>query len=169
MHSKYLSRVLMIFVNHCAASKFRYTHNTISMIHPVLLYRINSRIDFTARTVEISGMYMNTKRFATYHFGMYTGRISQPVVRMDNIKFLLTGYYSGNDREVINFLVQVSGITSCKLHTSQIIDVHIRKIGINMIAERIVFFRRHLQQARLQVVIIDITPYNRYLVHTDYF
>ena len=140
VHGKYFSWILMIFINHRTAGQFGHTHDTVGMIHTVLLNRINSRIDFSARTVKIRSVHMNTKRFAAHHLGVHTGRISQPVMRMDNIKLLLTGYYSGNNRKVVDFLVQISRITSCKLHTSQIIDMHIGEIGINMVAERIIFF-----------------------------
>ena len=169
MHGKYLSGVLMILVNNSATSKLGYAHDTIGMIHTILLNRINSRIDFATRTVKIRSMHMDAKRLSANHFGMYSGRVSQPVMRMNDIKLLLTGYYSGNDREIINFFVQVPGITTSKLHTPQIIHMHIRKIGINMIAERVIFFRCHFQQAGLQVVVVDITPHDGYLIHTDYF
>ena len=112
---------------------------------------------------------MDAKRLSANHFSMYSGRVSQPVMRMNDIKLLLTGYYSGNDREIINFFVQVPGITTSKLHTPQIINMHIRKIGINMIAERVIFFRCHFQQTGFQVVVVDITPHDGYLIHTDYF
>ena len=49
-------------------------------------------------------------------------------MHVNDIKLLLTGYYSGNDREIINFFVQVPGITTSKLHTPQIIHMHIRKV-----------------------------------------
>lgn len=131
----------MVFIYHCTPGKLGHTHDTVGMIHTVLLDRIDSRIDFSARTVKIRSMHMDTKRFAAHHLGVHTGRISQPVMRMNNVELLLTGYYSGNNRKIVDFLVQISRITSCKLHTSQIIDMHIGEIGINMVAERIIFFR----------------------------
>ena len=68
---------------------------------------------------------MDAQRFATYQLGMHTSRISQPVVRMDNIKFLLARNHTGNNRKVIDLIMKISRIAAGKLHTPQIIDVHI--------------------------------------------
>ena len=38
-----------------------------------------------------------------------------------------------------------------------------------MITERIILLWCHFQQAGLQVVVVDITPHDGYLIHTDYF
>ena len=146
MHSRHLLRVLKILMDHSLTGQFAHTHDVVGIVHTILLNGIHCRIDIAATTVEISSMHMDHQWLTRYLLGMYPCRISQPVMRMNDIKLLLTGYYSGNDREIINLFVQVPGITTCKFHTSQIIHMHIRKIGIDMVAERVIFFRCHLQQ-----------------------
>ena len=97
MHGKHLSRILMILIYHCAASKLRYTHDAVCIIHSVLLHRINGRIHLAARTVKVRCMHMDAERLATYHFRMYSGRVCQPVVSMNNVEFLLACHNSGYD------------------------------------------------------------------------
>ena len=168
VHGKYLSWVLMILIDNCATGKLRYAHNAIGVIHSVLFHRIDSRINLSSRTVKISGMNMNAERLAAYHFRMHTGRIGQPVVCVDNVKLLLTRHHSGYNRKVIDFFMQISRITAGKVHTAKVVDVHIREIRIDMVAQSVVLFRTHCRQTRLQIIIIDVTPYDRHLVHADY-
>ena len=169
VHGKHLLGVLMVLLNNRAAGQFGHAHDAVGIIHTVLLHRIDGRIDFSARTVKVRSMDMDTERLSAHHLGMHSGRIRQPVVGMNNIKFLLASHYSGNHREVVYLFVQVAGITASKVHAAYVIDVHIREIRINMVAERIIIFRRHVaRQPRLQIIVIDITPHDRHLVHAHY-
>ena len=63
-------------------------------------------------------MDMDAERLSAHHLGMHSGGIRQPVVGMNNIKFLLASHYSGNHREVVYLFVQVAGITAGKVHTA---------------------------------------------------
>ena len=141
VHGKTFARVLMILVNNSLTGQLGHTHNTVGMIHAILFHSIYRRIHLTARTVKISSMHMDTQRFATYQLGMHTSRISQPVVRMDNIKFLLARNHPCNNRKIIDLIMKVSRIAAGKLHTPQVIDVHVREIRIDMITESIILFR----------------------------
>jgi hypothetical protein len=168
MHGKYLSRILMILVDNSTTGKFRHTHNAVGIIHSVFFHGIDRGVNLPPRTVKICCMHMDTERFATHHLRMYTSRICQPIVRMNNVEFLLTCHNSGYNREVIDFFVQISGITAGKVHTTKIIDVHIGEIRVNMVAQSIILLRTHCRQTRLQIIVINITPHDRHLVHTDY-
>ena len=111
------------------------------MIHTILFDRINGWIHFSTRTVKVCGMHMDTKRFSTYHLSMHTSGISQPVVSMNNIKFLLTSHYSGYDGVIIDFLMQVFRITTGKFHATKVVHMHVREIRIDMITEGIILLR----------------------------
>ena len=87
-------------------------------------------------------MYVNAEGLAAYHLGMYAGRIGQPVVGMDDVELLLAGYYTSNDGEVVDLFVQVARIATGKLHATQVVDVHIGEVCINMVAEGVILFGR---------------------------
>ena len=166
VHSKHFTRILMVFINNCAASQLGYAHDTVGIVHTVLLDGIDRWIHFSTRTIEIRSMHMNAQWTSTHHLGMYTSRISQPVVCMDNVELFLAGYYTGYNGEVVDLFMQIARITSSKLHTSQVVDMQIREISINMVTISIIFFWRHLSvKTRLQVIVVHIPPYNRNLIH----
>ena len=167
MHGKTFPRILMILSDNRLSCQFRYAHNTIRIIHTVLFRCIYSRINLSAWTVEISCMNMNAKRFSTHHLCMHTSRICQPIVGMNNIKLLLASNDTRYNRKIIDLVMQVSRIPTGKLHTAQIIYIQIWEISIDMVTESIILLRRHkIGKPGLQIIIIDIPPYDRYLVHT---
>ena len=111
-------------------------------------------------------MNMDTQRFATYLLGMDTSGEGEPVVSVDNIKLLRAGHLSGNDRVVINLLVQVARITTGKLHRTKVVHVHIVKVGVDMLAQlKIVIGIHDIAHALLHVVVIYIAPRNGHSVH----
>ena len=67
----------------------RSTHDVVGIVHTILLNGIHCRIDIAATTVEISSMHMDHQWLTRYLLGMYPCRISQPVMRMNDIKLLL--------------------------------------------------------------------------------
>ena len=170
MNGCHFRGILMIFFNHRLAGQVTYGYDMIRIIHAILFYGIYIRIHISATTVVISSMHVYNKRFATHILGMYSGRISQPVVRMDNVILFRTGHHACNDRVVIDLFQQVIGITAGKFHASKIIHVTITEISINMIAEIIIFLRIHVfRQSLPDVVHLDITPYDRNITHSYYF
>ena len=109
---------------------------------------------------------MDTERFSTDLLSVNAGRESQPIVRMNNIKFLSTGHLTCNNRVVINLLVQISRITSRKLHRTEIIHVHVIEIGINMFPKlEIVVGVHNVTHTLLDVIIVNITPSNGHSIH----
>ena len=166
VYSKHFAWILMILLNDGLTRQFAHTHDAISMIHSVFLNPKYRRIYMPTTAVEISSMHMNTKWFSRHLFSMYTRRIGQPIVCMDDIEIKCACYNTSYDRIVVDFFVQISGISSCKLHTSQVVDMHVIKVSIDVIAQLIIEFCRHnIAYARLECVGIDIAPCNRHTIH----
>lgn len=66
---------------------------------------------------------------------------------------------SGNDGVVVNLLMKISGIASGKLHRSEIIDIHIVKVGVDMVAQLEVEVGVHdIADPAVDIVPIDIAP-----------
>ena len=121
VHSDTLSWILVVVFNHRASRQFRNTHDAIGMIHTVFLNTVNRWVDITSRAVEVSGMHVNHKRFSAHVFGVNASRISQPVVCVNDVIFLLTSYHASHDGIVVNFVEEIIGVASRKLDTSQIV------------------------------------------------
>ena len=109
---------------------------------------------------------MDTERLTTDLLGMDTSGEGQPVVSVDDVKLLGTGHLTGDDRVVVNLLVQIARITAGKLHRTQIVHVHIVKVCVDMITQLEIVVRIHnVTHTLLHVVVIDITPGNGHSVH----
>ena len=168
MHSRHLLRVLEILMDHSLTGQFAHTHDVVGIVHTILLNGIHCRIDIAATTVKISSMHMDHQWLTRYLLGMYPCRISQPVMRMNDIKLLLTCYHPGNDRVVIDLFVQVVRIASGELDTSQIIRIEIVEVSVDMIAQVIEQLRIHITAyASFHIVPTDISPHYRRAVHAD--
>ena len=167
VHGEYFARILIILVNNRLTCQLTYTHDAISMVHTVLFNGVNSRIHITTASVKVCSVYMDNQRFSRNLLSMNTSRISQPVVRVNNIKLLLTSHHTGYNRIVIDFFMQIIRISSRKLHATQIIGMHIIKICINMVTQVIIKLRIHIMSHSIFYIIpLYVTPYNRYTVHS---
>ena len=70
---------------------------------------------------------------------MDPGRIGEPVVGMDEVKLLAACQHACNDAEVVDFIMQVAGIASCKAHAAQVVKaLHVIEVGINVVAEPVI-------------------------------
>ena len=109
---------------------------------------------------------MDTERFTTYLLGMDTSGEGQPVVSVNDIKLLRAGHLTSNNGVIVNLLVQVAGIASCKLHRTQVVHIHVVEIGIDMLTElEIVVGIHDVAHTLLNVVIVDITISDGHSVH----
>ena len=161
----------MILVDDRAARQLGHAHDAVGIVHTVLLDAVDGGVDLAAGAVEVSSVHMDAQRFAAHHLGMHAGGIRQPVVRVDNVELLLAGHHACDDGEVVDLIIQVGRIAACKLHAADVIDVHVREIGIDMVAQVVVRFRRHAGSQTvlqpLQPLIIHIAPNDGHLVHAD--
>ena len=115
MYGRYLSGILMIFLDHRLTSQITHRYDMVCIVHTILLNRIDIRIHISAATIVIRSMNMDYLRLTTHIFSVNTRRISQPVMRMDDIILFRTSDYSRNDRIVINLFQKIIRITSGEL------------------------------------------------------
>ena len=140
------------------------------MVHTVLLDAIYRGVNLTTRAVEVGSMNMDAQWLSAYHLGMYTCGVCEPVVSVNQVEFLATGQYARDDAEVIDFVMQIAGITAGKLYAAHIVEaLQIIEIGIEMVTETIVVLGLVAYEPILDPVVIDIAPYNRNLTHVDDF
>ena len=92
----------MILVDDRLTCQFTNTHNTVSMVHSVLLNAVDCGVYFATRTVEIRCMHMDAKWLAANHLGVDTCWICKPVVGMNKIELFASGQDARNDGEIIN-------------------------------------------------------------------
>ena len=113
---------------------------------------------------------MDAQRFSTHVLGMDTSGIGEPVVSVDDIKLLCPGHHASDDRVVIDFLVQVFGVSSGKLHTSEVVHMHVVEVGIDMVAQFEVIVGVHdVPHPALHIVVVYIPPCDRNGTHTHDF
>ena len=155
-------------IDNSLPGQLRHTHDTVSIIHSVLFNTINRRVHLAARTIEVCSMDMYAQRFSTDHLCMNTGRICKPVVSVDDVELTSTSHYACYNREVVDFVVEVMTITHIEMHTTNIIDRHIVKVGIYMISEVEVFLRRRCLKTIFHIIIFNIAISNWHLIHCNY-
>ena len=166
MNREALARILMIVVDDRLAGQFRYAHDAVGIIHTVLLNTIDSRIHLTTRTVEVSCMYVNAERLTAHILGMDTSWIGKPIMSMNDIELFGSCHNASNYRVVVDLIVQIAGITTGKLHSTQIIDVHIIEVCVDMLTEfKIVVGIHYVTHTTLHIVVVNITIGNRHGIH----
>ena len=156
---KHLSRILMILIDNSIAGQVGNAHNTVGVVHTVLLNGINRRIDVTTATVVVGGMDVDAQWLSADLLSVDSRGISEPVVGMDDVEVDGARYDSGNDGVVVNLFVKISGISSGELHRSEIIDIHIVEVGVDMVAQLEVKFGIHdIADPAVDIVPIYIAP-----------
>ena len=166
VYSEHFAWVLMILVDYGLARKLAHTHDAVSPVHTVLLYRVHRRVYLAAASVEVGGVYVYAKRFAAHLLGVYSCRISEPVVGVDDVIFLRPSHHSCHDGVVVYLLVKVVRVASGELHAPQIVHVHVVEVGIYVVAQSIVVVRtHHVAHTTLHVFIVNVAPCYRHSVH----
>ena len=62
--------------------------------------------------------------------------------------------------------MQVLWVSAGKFHATQVVYVHIREVCVYVVAERVIFLRTGVVgQTVLQIVVVDVAPNDRHLVH----
>ena len=111
-------------------------------------------------------MDMDAQGLARNLLGMDAGGIGKPVVGMDDVVIERAGNDSGDNRIVIDFLMEIGGVSTGKLHRTEVIDVHIIEIRIDVVAQAEVEIGVHnVTHLVLHIVVIDIAPGDRHTVH----
>ena len=111
-------------------------------------------------------MHMNTQRFTRHTLSMNTSRICQPVMCMDNIEIVCTCNDTSNNRIIINLFVQISRITSRKIHCTKVVDIHIIKVGIDVLTQlEVKFWRHNITKTILHIIIAKFTISDWHMIH----
>ena len=121
VYSGYLCRIDTVVVNHSLASEIRHGDYVVGMNHAVALDAIDRGIGLSARTVVLGSMNVNHQRLACDLLGMYSGRIGEPVVAMDDIEVERACNHTRGNRVVVDFLEKIRGIFAGELYASQVV------------------------------------------------
>ena len=158
----------MILVDDGLTRELRHTHDTVGPVHTVLLDTIDGGVHLTTTAVEVGSMHVDTQRLAAHLLGMNTSGEGQPIVSVDDIKLFGTGHLTSDDRVVVDLLVQVAGIAACKLHRTEVVDVHIIEVGIDMVTKlEIVVGIHDITHTLTYIVIVHIAPGDGNGVHSN--
>ena len=160
----------MILTDYRLPCQFTDAHDTVCMVHAILLYAIYHRVDMASATVKICRMDMYDQRCARQLLCVDSSRICQPVMRMNDVKLLLTCNDTCDDTVVIDFFIQIVRITPGELYATNIISVDITEIRIDVVTQRIVEFRENPSVCTFcNLLRIHIMPYHRHAVHRNDF
>ena len=111
-------------------------------------------------------MNMDAQGLSTNLLGVDASGEGQPVMGVNDVELLSTCHLTGDYRVVVDFLVQVAWVTAGKLHSAQVVDIHVVKVGIDMITQlEIVVGIHDVAYTLFHIVIVHITPGNGYGVH----
>ena len=105
-------RINAIFVYNRSAGQIRNRYDMVGVIHAVFLYSEHRRIRLPSGTVEFRCMHMYHQRFAGNVFGMYSRRISEPVMRMNHIAGDRARNHSGNYRIIVDLFEDIVRIAA---------------------------------------------------------
>ena len=84
------NEVAQILVDYSLACQLTNAENVVGIVHTVLLNGIYRRIHIAAATVKVCSMDMDNQFLSRYLLSMDTGRICQPVMRVDDIELFCT-------------------------------------------------------------------------------
>ena len=87
---------------------------------------------------------------------------------MNQVKILTACQHTGYDAEIVDFLMQIAGISAGKSYTSQIIEsLQIIEVCIDMVAETVIVARVMSDQSATQILVFRFAPHHRHLTHID--
>ena len=163
-----LGGVLVVMVNDRLAREFGTAHDAISVVHTVFLDAVNRWVDVAARAVEVGGVYVDDEGLAAHLLGVDACGIGEPVVGVDDVELLATRHHTGNDRIIVDFLVQIARVTACKLHATQVVDMHKVEVGIDMVAVSVIIVGIHeVANPTAYVVEVDVAVSDGHTVHRN--
>ena len=120
---------------------------------------INCWIDISTTSVKVCRVHVYHKLFTRHLFGVYSGRIGKPVVRVYYVELFTASHHSCYNRVVIYLFVKIFGITTGKIHTTKVVRVHIAEVAVNMVAvTEIIVGVYYCSHTIGDIVPIDIFP-----------
>ena len=112
VNSRNLVSRYAVLLNNRLARKIADAHDMVGLLHATFLDTEHGRIDIATRAVEIGSMDVNNQWLAADMLGEHTGRIGQPVVRMDDIEIQRVGKHGSYSLVVADLLKQIVGIAT---------------------------------------------------------
>ena len=158
----------MILLDHRPAGQFAHTHDMIGMVHTVLLYGVDGRIDIAAAAIEVGRVDMDHQWHTEDLLGVDTCRIGDPVVGMDQVVVVGSGDHAGDDGVVIDLVDQVVPILPGELDAPYIVRQHIPEVRVDMVPQVVVLLRtHHATDPLLEILSRGIMVDDRHLTGTD--
>ena len=167
MHGDALGWILVVVADDGLPCEFRNAHDAVGIVHTVLFDTVNGGVHLSARAVEVGGMHVDDEWLSAHLLGMYACREGEPVVGVDDVEFTRTGNDAGNDVEVTDFLVEVFGITSCEVQSADVVGALVAEVGIDMVAELVVFFGCQVLETSFEPFVVGVAPNDGDLVHAQ--
>ncbi len=143
MYREALAGILVILVDDGLTRQFRHTHDAVGIVHTVFLDAVDGGVHLSARAVEVCSVDVDAQRLSAHLLGVDASRIGQPVVCMDDVVVECACHHTCDNRVIVDFLMQVSWITTGKLHRTKVVDVHVVEISIQMVAQAEIQIRIH--------------------------
>src|SRR3989339_556601 len=107
INSGYFGGLNFVIVNDNVPGKVTNRDYGIRGIQALLFNPIYRWVYTTAATVKIGSMHMDYQRFPRYLLGSHSCRVGQPIVRMNDIEFVIFSNLRCNQTVIINFLIKV--------------------------------------------------------------
>ena len=163
-----LTRILTVFLNHGLTRQVAHAHDMIGLVHTAFLDSIYRRVHVAAAAVKVGRMHVDHQRLARDMLCKHTGRIGQPVVRVDNVEVQRVSQHRSHGLVVADLLDQVVRVTTRETDATQVIRTDTAIVVADAVAEMIVLLRRHLAlHALAHVVVVVVFPYYRNAVCSD--
>ena len=134
----------------------------VGIVHAVFLDIEHCGIDVATASVEVGGMNVNHQWLACDLLGVNTGRIGEPVVRVDNIAWNGACNHTSHNRIIVDFLNEVIGVTTGELDAAQVVGVHIIEITVDVISQIKISLRvHHIADTALHIFAAHVAPCDR--------
>ena len=143
MDGKDLVGALTILVDDSSSGQVAHTDDSVRVVHPLPLDRIDLRIDIATTAVEVSRMHMDHQWPPRHHLRMDSRWVGEPVVRVNDVARHRPRYDTRHDRVVVDLLQQVVRVSSAKLQTAQVIGTAIAEVIVDMLSRSLV--KAHLR------------------------
>ena len=141
VYRRYLTRILIVFLDHGLTRQVAHAYDMIRLVHTALLDGIYRRVHVAAAAVKVGCMHVDHQRLTRDMLGKHTGRIGQPVVRVDDVKVQRVGQHRSHCLVVADLFDQVVRVTTRETDTSQVVRTDTTIVVADAVAEMIVLLR----------------------------
>ena len=141
----------------------------VGVCHAVALDAVHGGVGLAAGAVVFGSVHVHHQRLSGYLLGMYAGGVCEPVVAVDYVEVESAGYHACGYRVIVDFLQKVVGVSAGELYASQVVGAHVVEVGVDVVAQGEVQFRRHqFAYSCVDVFAVDLPPGHGHLRCADY-